>query len=338
MITQGLNYTSTSYQNDYLTPYSSYNSYNVYPTIKYSNNFENYNPLLGVNTNPTNFYASNNYNTYKAITISYYPNNNMSNNNFIQTSYQPSYINITYSNNVNANLAFNNNNFNNSTNSTYASTINPQNSFINKIEPPKQNLIGYDPNLVSNLKHSYFNERILPYSVATYEPILPANKNNILGDYINSNFDLIRYITSSVPVKENSQNKPEIDNEIIPIKEEELFPNKDKNSLETKTIQFHKRNISIITPQITHNYYIPKNLPSYNPSTRNPSKISKKDNSSAILTLNSVSTYKGNEQFNSNDIFGIDFPYDNNKIGVYSKGIYSINLCKKKKKKKSSLN
>ena len=247
MITQGLNYTSSSYQNDYLSPYS----YKVYPTIKYSNNFENYNPLFGVNTNPTNFYSSNNYNTYKAITINYYPNNNMSNNNFIQTSYQPSYINITYSNNANANLAFNN-----STNSTYASTINPQNSFINKIEPAKQHLIGYDPNLVSNLKHSYFNERILPYSVATYEPILPANKNNILGDYINSNFDLIRYISSSVPVKD--QNKPEIDNEIIPIKEEELFPNKNKNSLETKTIQFHKRNISIITPQIPHNYYIPK--------------------------------------------------------------------------------
>ena len=322
MITQGLNYTSSSYQNDYLSPYS----YKVYPTIQYSNN-----PLFGVNTNPTNFYSSNNYNTYKAITINYYPNNNMSNNNFIQTSYQPSYINITYSNNTNANLTFNNNNFNNNTNSTLASTINPQNSFINKIEPPKQNLIGYDPNLVSNLKHSYFNERILPYSVATYEPILPANKNNILGDYINSNFDLIRYISSSVPVKD--QNKPEIDNEIIPIKEEELFPNKNKNSLETKTIQFHKRNISIITPQISHNYYIPKNLPSSNQSTRNPSKISKKDNSSTILTLNSVSTYKWNEQFNSNDIFGIDFPYNNNKIGVYSNGMYSINLCKKKRKK-----
>ena len=262
MITQRLNYTSTSYQNDYLSPYSIYNSYKVYPTIQYSNNVKTYNPLFGVNTNPTNFYSSKNYNTYQAITISYYPNNNMNNNNFIQKSYQPSYMNITYSNNINANLTYNNNNFNNNTNSTYASTINPQNSFINKIEPPKQNLIGYDPNLVSNLKHSYFNKRILPYSIATYEPI--QNKNNILGDYINSNFDLIRYITSSVPVKENSQNKPEIDNEIIPIKEEELFPNKDKNSLETKTIQFHKRNISIITPQITHNYYIPKNLPSSN--------------------------------------------------------------------------
>ena len=88
MITQGLNYTSSSYQNDYLSPYS----YKVYPTIQYSNN-----PLFGVNTNLTNFYSSNNYNTYKAITINYYPNNNMSNNNFIQTSYQPSYINITYS-------------------------------------------------------------------------------------------------------------------------------------------------------------------------------------------------------------------------------------------------
>ena len=323
MITQGLNYTSSSYKNDYLSPYS----YKVYPTIQYSNN-----QLFGVNTNPTNFYSSNNYNTYKAITINYYPNNNMSNNNFIQTSYQPSYINITYSNNTNANLTFNNNNFNNNINSTYASSTNPPNSFINKIEPPKQNLIRYDHNLVSNLKHSYFNERILPYSIATYEPILPANKNNILGDYINSYFDLIRYISSSVPVKD--QNKPEIDNEIIPIKEEELFPNKDKNSLETKTIQFHKRNISIITPQIRHNYYIPKNLPSSNQSTRNPSKISKKDNSSTILTLNSVSTYKGNEQFNSNDIFGIGFPYDNNnKIGVYSNGMYSINLCKKKRKK-----
>ena len=123
MSTQGLNYISSSYQNNYLSPYSSYNSYKVNPTIQYSNNFVNYNnnSFFRVKTNPTNFYASNNYNynTYQTMTRkilppktyyshkisypvnrSYYPNNNMSYNNFIQKSYQPSYA---YSNNTNNN-------------------------------------------------------------------------------------------------------------------------------------------------------------------------------------------------------------------------------------------
>ena len=124
MITQGLNYTSSPYQNNYLSPYSSYNSNKVNQTIQYSNNVVNYNnnSFFRDKTNPTNFYASNNYNTYQTITRkilppktyyshkisyplnrSYYPNNNMSYNNFIQKSYQPSYVNTAYSNNTNNN-------------------------------------------------------------------------------------------------------------------------------------------------------------------------------------------------------------------------------------------
>ena len=104
--------------------------------------------------------------------------------------------------------------------------------------------------------------------------------------------------------------------------------------MKKRTIQFNKRNISIITHQITHNYYIPKNLPSY-PYIRLPSRIPKIARSSSAISLNTFSNYNSNKQFNSNDIFGIDFPYDNyNKQVVYSGRIYSINLSKKKRRRK----
>ena len=57
--------------------------------------------------------------------------------------------------------------------------------------------------------------------------------------------------------------------------------------MKKRTIQFNKRNISIITPQITHNYYIPKNLPSH-PYIRLPSRIPKIARSSSPISLNTL--------------------------------------------------
>ena len=88
---------------------------------RYVNGYNNYNySFKQVNTNPTNFYSSNNSHTYINTTtiilppktyysnktsypmkMNNYYNNNMNYTNFNKTSYQPSYINGTYSNNAN---------------------------------------------------------------------------------------------------------------------------------------------------------------------------------------------------------------------------------------------
>lgn len=411
---QRINY--SSYQNNYPSYYSSYYSSSVYPSTKYSNNLNNFNygPTNGYNNynnsyiqakvNHTNFSSSNyNYNyitsktqilppktyysyeSFYPMDTKYYPNNNMTtnNNDFIKTSYQPSYINVSYSNNVNnkfpkasyniittpinvmtnrnvleltanstksmaygttinhipneTNLTFNNYYVINSNNSIYTSQINPQNSLINYNVPPHQNVVQYNPNLVSQLKRSYFNEKNLPYSVSSYEPIRPSRLNNTLDEYINSNFDLVqRYSTSSVPVKGNFHNVPEVDDDIISIEEVELFPNKNKHYMRKKAIKFPKRNSLVITPQVANKYYIPKDFPSKNSFIRLPARTSEIDNTTSTIPLNTVSYYNRKQQFNPTSSYRIDFPYDNNndKTGIYSTKIYRINLNDKKLKKK----
>ena len=308
-----------------------------------NNNFINYSYQTSkINTTYSNNTNNNNFRTTYIIKTNKI--NNVSNNNILEltANSNKSTINnpISYRQPNKVNLNFNNNYLINSINSSYVSQRNQQNSFINKFGSTRQNLNGYNPNLVSKLKGSYFNERILPYSVATYEPIRPSNKNNILGSYINSNFELVnRYSTSSVPVRRNNQKLTEIDNDIIQIEEVELLPNKGKNYMQRTTIQFNNRNNSIIIPQTTSKYYIPKNLPSSNTHIRAAtSTFSKIDYSSSTLPLNTASYYNMKEETNPNYSFRTNFPYNNNKNknnninnkpGVYSKKIYRINLNKK---------
>ena len=312
-----------------------------------NNNFINYSYQTSkINTTYSNNTNNNNFRTTYIIKTNKI--NNVSNNNILELTansnksmaYRTINNPISYRQSNKVNLTFNNNYLINSINSSYVSQRNQQNSFINKFGSTRQNLNGYNPNLVSKLKGSYFNERILPYSVATYEPIQPSNKNNILDSYINSNFELVnRYSTSSVPVRRNNQKLTEIDNDIIQIEEVELIPNKGKNYMQRTTIQFNNRNNSIIIPQTTSKYYIPKKLSSTNRHIRAAtSTFSKIDYSSSTLPLNTASYYNMKEETNPNYSFRTNFPYNNNKNknnninnkpGVYSKKIYRVNLNKK---------
>ena len=132
----------------------------------------------------------------------------------------------------------------------------------------------------------------------------------------------------------------EIDNDIIQIEEVELLPNKGKNYMQRTIIQFNNRNNSIIIPQTTSKYYIPKKLSSTNRHIRAAtSTFSKIDYSSSTLPLNTASYYNMKEETNPNYSFRSNFPYDNinNKPGVYSHKIYSINFNKKKQEKKKNL-
>ena len=140
----------------------------------------------------------------------------------------------------------------------------------------------------------------------------------------------------------------EIDNDIIQIEEVELLPNKGKNYMQRTTIQFNNRNNSIIIPQTTSKYYIPKNLPSSDAHVRAAtSAFSEIDYSSSTLPLNTAGCCDRKEQINPNYSFRTNFPYNNNKNknnninnepGVYSKKIYRVNLNKKIKWKKNLLN
>ena len=309
-------YIKTSYQPPYI---NTNNTKNIIPKTSYNiitkpNKYTAYNNILELTVNSTKSLA------YGTIISP------ISNNEYNET-----------------NLTFNNSYVISGNNSFYSSQINPQNSFVYKYnQPSNQNLVQYNPNLVSKLKRSYFNEKKLSYSVSSYEPIRPSKKNyNILDEYINSNFDLVkRYSTSSVPVKGNLQNVPEIDDDIISIEEVELFPNKNKNYIK-KTIKFNKRNSLAITPQVKNKYYIPKDFPSTNSFIRLPARVSKIDYTTSTLPLNTVSTvsYNTNRKghYNTNSSYRIDFPYDNNnndKSGIYQTKIYRINLNDKKMKKK----
>ena len=386
----------SSYQINYPSSYPSYNPNNVLTTnysnnlnnsnYRYVNGYNNYNySFKQVNTNPTNFYSSNNSHTYINTTtiilppktyysnktsypmkMNNYYNNNMNYTNFNKTSYQPSYINGTYSNNANNiiprtsyntikghNRYLTDNNIleltaNSTKSSAYGTFMNPiyyngtnynfnnsyvinnnNSSFISQINP--QNQVRYNPNLISDLKRSYFNLQKKRYSMESYEPIHPSKKKNLLGNYIYSNSDLVRrYSTSSVPVKGNVQNTPEIDNDIIPIEEVELFPNKNSHYIQRKTINYSKRNGLIVAPPIIKKYYFQK--VSINSFTRLPPKIYKLDYSNEYKPLNTVRYNNQKEQYNTIDSYRTDYPYDNNinnnRPGIYPSKLYRINLNK----------
>ena len=244
-------------------------------------------------------------------------------------------------------ITYNNNDME-SSNYVYTNEFNRQKNVLFRSFEPVNSNHDQNPNLISQLRNSYFNDNDTPYSIFSYNPNQTRealNYSSLSNDFLNEDMNIQpKFSVSSFPMSYKLQNGTEVKTEIVPVEEIELIPVKKTRYVKRTTIKYPiikstiKPQISTIKPQtstikpqtvrrslikpmsIRTTYYVPKDVI----QPRNNIQVSSRPsspirNSGRLEPLSPSSSYRS------------DYPYDNYVgAGIYSPRVYRINLNEKK--------